>query len=122
MNASVPRRPSAAGLALATAVAGVAVAVSASAASAAATTLYASPTGTGTACSAAAPCSLSAAQSAVRSMVGGMSDDIEVQLADGVYRVTSPLTFGAADSGTGGHTVRWRAAPARTRPSAGRSR
>ncbi|MFC4110865.1 RICIN domain-containing protein, partial [Micromonospora zhanjiangensis] len=111
MNASVPRRPSAAGLALATAVAGVAVAVSASAASAAATTLYASPTGTGTACSAAAPCSLSAAQSAVRSMVGGMSDDIEVQLADGVYRVTSPLTFGAADSGTGGHTVRWRAAP-----------
>ncbi len=80
-------------------------------ASAAVTTLYASPTGTGSACSAAQPCSLSAAQAAVRSLAGSMSDDIVVQLADGTYRQTSPLTFTAADSGTGGHTVIWQAAP-----------
>ena len=54
---------------------------------AATTTLYASPSGTGTACSAAQPCSLAAAQTAVRSLNGAMSGDIVVQLADGVYRL-----------------------------------
>ncbi|GLY92605.1 hypothetical protein Airi02_105330 [Actinoallomurus iriomotensis] len=43
-------------------------------------------------------------------MNGSMSGDIAVQLADGVYRQTSPLRFTAADSGTGGHTVSWQAA------------
>jgi hypothetical protein len=75
------------------------------------TTLYAAPSGSGTACSSAQPCSLAGAQAAVRSRVGGMSGDIAVQLADGVYRQTSPLRFTSADSGTGGHTVRWQAAP-----------
>ena len=78
---------------------------------AAGTTIYASPSGTGSTCSAAQPCSLSGAQAAVRSMVAGMADDITVQLTDGVYRQTAPLTFTAADSGTGGHTVVWQAAP-----------
>jgi hypothetical protein len=78
---------------------------------AATTTLYASPSGTGTSCSDAQPCSLSAAQAAVRSRVGGMSGDIVVQLAGGTYRLTAPLAFTAADSGTGGHTVGWQAAP-----------
>ncbi|MDG4856619.1 RICIN domain-containing protein [Streptomyces sp. T-3] len=40
-----------------------------------------------------------------------MTDDIVVQLAGGTYALSSPLTFTAADSGTGGHTVRWQAAP-----------
>ena len=110
MNASALRRSAVTGLALATAIAGVAVAAFATSASAAATTVYASPGGTGSGCTAAQPCSLSTAQATVRSLVGGMSDDIVVQLSDGVYRVTSPLTFGAADSGTNGHTVRWQAA------------
>ena len=65
--------------------------VTAAPAFAATTTLYASPAGSGSSCSASQPCSLAGAQSAVRSMVGSMSGDIVVQLADGVYRVTSPL-------------------------------
>ncbi|GAA4613023.1 RICIN domain-containing protein [Actinoallomurus liliacearum] len=44
-------------------------------------------------------------------MNGGMSGDIVVQLADGIYRQTAPLRFTAADSGTNGHTVVWQAAP-----------
>jgi hypothetical protein len=87
------------------------VAVPAGPASAATATLYAAPSGTGTSCSAAEPCSLSAAQAAVRSMVAGMSGDLVVQLADGVYRLPAPLRLTAADSGTGGHTVVWQAAP-----------
>ena len=90
--------------------AGVVVAL-ASPASAAVTTLYAAPSGTGTACSAEQPCSLSAAQSAVRAINSNMSDDIVVQLADGVYRLSEPLRFTAADSGTNGRTVTWQAAP-----------
>jgi hypothetical protein len=81
------------------------------AAAAAGTTIYASPAGSGSTCTADQPCSLTGAQAAVRALVTGMPEDITVQLADGVYRLTAPLTFGAADSGTGGHTVRWQAAP-----------
>ena len=44
-------------------------------------------------------------------MVAGMSGDIVVQLADGVYRLSAPLRLTAADSGTNGHTVSWQAAP-----------
>ncbi|MGO4535020.1 right-handed parallel beta-helix repeat-containing protein [Leifsonia sp. 2MCAF36] len=36
-----------------------------------------------------------------------MTGDIDVLLAGGTYTVTSPLTFGAADSGTSGHRVSW---------------
>ncbi|QLQ40376.2 RICIN domain-containing protein [Micromonospora robiginosa] len=110
MNTSALRRPAATGLALATVLAGVAVAVFAPSASAAVTTLHASPGGSGTACSASQPCALATAQSTVRATAPGMSDDVVVELADGVYRVTSPLAFGAADSGANGHTVRWQAA------------
>ncbi|MEV0425567.1 RICIN domain-containing protein [Micromonospora sp. NPDC050495] len=74
-------------------------------------TIYAAPSGSGTACTAAQPCSLSAAQSAVRSLTSNMTDDIVVQVADGVYRLSAPLRFTAADSGTNGHTVSWQAAP-----------
>ncbi|WP_367129387.1 ricin-type beta-trefoil lectin domain protein [Saccharothrix sp. HUAS TT1] len=80
-------------------------------AQAATTTLHASPSGAGTSCSATQPCSLSAAQAAVRSQSAGMSGDIVVQLADGVYRLTEPLRLTAADSGNNGYRVRWQAAP-----------
>lgn len=80
-------------------------------ASAVTTTLYASPSGSGTTCSAGQPCSLTAAQTAVRSRITGMTGDIVVELADGVYRLTAPLRFTAADSGANGHRVVWQAAP-----------
>ncbi|MET8867593.1 ricin-type beta-trefoil lectin domain protein [Nonomuraea sp. NPDC004580] len=74
------------------------------------TTLYAAPAGTGTACTSAQPCSLAAAQEAVRERAAGMSGDIVVELAGGVYRLSAPLRLTAADSGANGHTVRWQAA------------
>ncbi|CAL9437388.1 hypothetical protein SUDANB95_02160 [Actinosynnema sp. ALI-1.44] len=80
-------------------------------ASAATTTLYASPTGTGTDCSQTQPCSLTAAQTAVRAQVPTMSGDIVVQLADGVYRLSQPLRLTDADSGRNGYRVVWQAAP-----------
>ncbi|MFF5249513.1 ricin-type beta-trefoil lectin domain protein [Streptosporangium sp. NPDC000095] len=78
---------------------------------AATTTLYASPSGSGSSCSSAQPCSLPAAQTAVRALTGAMSGDIVVELADGVYRLSAPLRFTAADSGNNGYQVIWRAAP-----------
>ncbi|MEH0516850.1 right-handed parallel beta-helix repeat-containing protein [Streptomyces sp. B21-079] len=75
------------------------------------TTLYASPSGTGTACSVTQPCSITQAQTSVRAVNAGMTGDIVVQLADGTYRLSAPLSFTAADSGNNGHTVVWKAAP-----------
>ncbi|GGM27663.1 MULTISPECIES: hypothetical protein [Micromonospora] len=86
------------------------VAASTAPALAATTTLYAAPSGSGTDCTAAAPCSLTGAQTAVRARTGAMSGDIVVELADGVYRLTSPLRMTAADSGTNGYRVVWQAA------------
>jgi regulation of enolase protein 1 (concanavalin A-like superfamily) len=74
-------------------------------------TLYASPTGTGTACTAAQPCSITQVQTTVRARTANMTGDIVVELADGTYRLSAPLTFTTADSGTNGYTVSWRAAP-----------
>jgi len=105
------RRLAPAGLTVGALIAAAVVLAPAFPAFAATTTVFASPSGSASACTASQPCSLSSAQAAVRSMVGAMSGDIVVQLADGVYRVTSPLTFTAADSGTNGHTVIWQAAP-----------
>ncbi|MEU9836762.1 ricin-type beta-trefoil lectin domain protein [Streptosporangium sp. NPDC048047] len=106
--AAVPR-PVLAGI-VAAVLAAFALVAPATSASAAATTLYASPTGTGTACTSAQPCSLTGAQAAVRSLNGAMTDDIVVELAGGVYRLSSPLRLTAADSGNNGHTVSWQAA------------
>jgi hypothetical protein len=104
------RRTIVASLSAAVITAATTILAAAAPAFAATTTLYASPSGSGSSCSAGQPCSVTGAQTAVRSMAGSMSGDIVVQLADGVYRMTSPLTFTAADSGTGGHTVVWQAA------------
>jgi hypothetical protein len=52
---------------------------------------------------------LERAQAAVRSL--NAQHDVIVQLADGVYRLSQPLRFAAADGGRNGHTVTWQAAP-----------
>jgi hypothetical protein len=85
-------------------------------------TVYASPAGSGTDCSAAVPCSLTQARTAVRALTGAMTGDVVVQLAGdvvvqlpgGVYRLAAPLTLGAADSGANGYRVIWQAAPGST--------
>ena len=83
-----------------------------SATAASAVTLYASPSGAGSTCSAAAPCSLTGAQSAVRTQLAANSTaDVSVLLADGTYPQSKTWTFGPADSGTPGHPVVWQAAP-----------
>ena len=71
---------------------------------------YVSPSGTGSACSSAAPCSLTQAQTAVRAATRSMQNDLVVELADGVYGLSAPLMFSAADSGANGHQVIWQAA------------
>ncbi|MYS22157.1 hypothetical protein GA0115240_138530 [Streptomyces sp. DvalAA-14] len=82
-----------------------------SAGAASSVTLYASPSGAGSACSASAPCSLPGAQSAVRTQLAANgSADVSVLLADGTYHLSSTWTLGAADSGTAGHPVVWKAA------------
>ena len=103
-------RPCLAALALLAASAGAVVAQAVPAFAATSATLHVSPNGTGTACSTSQPCSLSQAKANVRAMNNSMTGDIVVEVADGTYRLTSPLTFTAADSGTGGYSVIWKAA------------
>ncbi|MFE3415685.1 RICIN domain-containing protein [Streptomyces mirabilis] len=50
-----------------------------------------------------------AAKAAVRAIHANMSDDIVVNLRGGTYPLTTPITFGASDSGTNGHTVVYQA-------------
>ncbi|HEX7597278.1 MAG TPA: hypothetical protein VF518_03625, partial [Polyangia bacterium] len=71
---------------------------------------YASPAGSGTECSSAGPCSITQAQTVVRSAASTAQGDIVVELADGVYPLAAPLTFTGADSGANGHTITWQAA------------
>jgi len=93
---------------------GVLAALGPPAAAAVMTTLSVSPAGSGTACTAAQPCSLSQAQTAVRAAVPSMTGDIVVELVGGTYSLSAPLTFTAADSGANGYTVSWQAAPGAT--------
>lgn len=51
---------------------------------------------------------LDRAQAAVR--LHNQDHDVTVELSDGIYRLTRPLRFSAADGGTHGFTVRWQAA------------
>lgn len=62
-------------------------------------------------CTAAAPCTLQAAQVQVRKLRQQGHDDLVVQLQGGIYRLHQPLRFDARDSGVLGHPVRWQAAP-----------
>jgi hypothetical protein len=86
--------------------------VSAATASAAgpAQLIYAAPDGSGTQCSPGNPCSITTAQRAARHATKGHATDVQVVLDDGTYRLTAPLDFGAADSGSPGHPVVWTAA------------
>jgi hypothetical protein len=85
---------------------------------------YVSPTGTGADCTSSSPCSLAQAKMAVQAAAKAMQADITVELADGVYTLTAPLVFTAADSpptaagdgppaadaGASGYTIVWQAA------------
>ena len=71
---------------------------------------YVSPSGTGTQCTSSTPCSITQAQTVVRGAAGSMQGDLIVELADGVYTLSSPLVFTGTDSGTNGHTINWQAA------------
>jgi len=73
-------------------------------------TLFAAPRGAGSACVAVHPCSLSQAQQRVRALNGSLHSDLVVRLAPGDYRLSSPLTLDARDSGGNGHQVIWQGA------------
>jgi hypothetical protein len=75
------------------------------------TVVYASPSGSGTACSSSAPCSLAGAQAAVEAADKSMSANIYVDLYGGVYRQSSAVQLGTADSGSNGYAVIWQALP-----------
>ena len=72
---------------------------------------YVSPTGSDTDSGTAAATpfkTLAKAQAAVRAVDQADSGQVTVYLAGGDYRLTAPLTFTAADSGTNGD-IWWRA-------------
>jgi hypothetical protein len=72
---------------------------------------YASPDGRDHGqCQEQRPCSLEHVQGVVRHAAAKGKGDVTVVLADGTYRIDSPLEFRAQDSGRNGHTVRWTAA------------
>src|SRR5262249_13699956 len=75
------------------------------------TSLWASPAGIGTACSQTSPCSVTQAQTTVPTLNANMTDNIVVNLLDGTYELSAPLSFGAADSGHNNFSVIWQAAP-----------
>jgi hypothetical protein len=77
-------------------------------------TYYVSAVGSGSTCSAAAPCSLSTAKSNLEAAEPTMTGDLIVQLAGGTYSLTSTINLSAGDSGTGGHSVIYQAAPGQT--------
>lgn len=66
---------------------------------------YVSPSGTGSACSSSAPCAITQAQTEVRAAVKSTTGNIVVELADGVYSLSAPLIFTAADSPATGSPV-----------------
>jgi hypothetical protein len=89
-----------------------AVTAAPAAAHASAVTLHAAPAGTGTKCSAQAPCSLTAAQRAVRNLHPATSGDaVTVRLNGGTYDLAHTWKFTTADSGSPAHPVLWTSAP-----------
>lgn len=73
--------------------------------------VYLSPSGNdANAGTAAAPVrTVQRAQTLIRALDQNMTRDVTVVLEDGFYRMSSPLTLTAADSGTNGHNVVWTA-------------
>src|SRR5215472_3964243 len=77
------------------------------------TTFFVSPSGddTNSGTSSSSPVrTLARAQALVRGVNGAMTGDVKVQLTNGTYQLSAPLTLGASDSGTNGHNVIWTAA------------
>lgn len=89
-----------------------------SASATAQTAFYASPTGSGSTCSKTNPCSLVGARNKVRTVNASMTNDIVVELGNGVYPLTSPFELqrngSVDDSGTNGYDVIYRASPGGT--------
>jgi hypothetical protein len=54
------------------------------------------------------------ARDAVRAVNSSMNGDIHVYLRGGDFRITSTITLGPQDSGTGGHTIYYQAYPGET--------
>ena len=77
---------------------------------------YVSPTGSDTnPGTVAAPfLTITKARDTVRTVNSNMTGDIYVYLRDGTYGITSTITFGTQDSGTGGHTIYYQAYPGET--------
>jgi len=73
-------------------------------------TYYVSPTGTGFVCSSVAPCRLDVIRSVVQSQNSGMTGDIVVEIAGGVYSLNQPFLLDERDSGSGGFKVIYKAA------------
>jgi len=73
-------------------------------------TYYVSPTGTGFVCSSVAPCGLDVIRSVVQSQNSGMTGDIVVEIAGGVYSLNQPFLLDERDSGSGGFKVIYKAA------------
>ena len=69
---------------------------------------WVSPTGKGSSCTVSQPCSVSTAQSQVRAAAPSMSSDQVVRFTSGTYPA---IALRDTDSGTGGHVVRYEAAP-----------
>lgn len=79
------------------------------------TVLHVAPTGSGSACTVSFPCSLFGARDKVRTLNAGMSADILVNLADGVYALPGPLELRedsvTHDSGKNGFNVIYQPEP-----------
>lgn len=97
----------AAALAFAVTIATLAVPISATAVTS--DTLFVSPNGSGSACTSVSPCSLTAAQAAVRALNDTATGDVVVELAGGTYTLDAALEFGPEDGGRdSSHKVIWR--------------
>jgi hypothetical protein len=87
---------------------------SADAPSCASASVYVAPDGTGTACSCADPCALETGRDQARALAPTTGADVVVLLAGGTYRLTETFALTAADSGVGGHSIVYQAAPGAT--------
>jgi hypothetical protein len=72
-------------------------------------TVYAAPNGSGSSCTEAQPCSLITARDFVRTKNAAMTGDIVVQLEGGTYALSETFNLAAADSGSNGYSVIYRA-------------
>ena len=81
-------------------------------------TFYASPTGAGSDCTQTSPCSIEGARDKVRTINNDMTGDIDVDLLDGTYALSTTFTLTenatTHDSGTNGFDVLYQAAPGAT--------